>query len=109
MWGFKALVSGFRGWVLAQIGVHMTARTLSSQARKERSPNLDTYFKSSNVGALIIRIGFLGFLIITIAEYTPNPTLISKALNSAEMHIRGPLLHSGLWGLLRSHGLGFRV
>ena len=33
----------------------------------------------SNVGALIIRIGFWGFLIIIIVEYTPNPLLIIKA------------------------------
>ena len=31
------------------------------------------------VGALVIRIGFWGFLIIIIVEYTPNPILIVKA------------------------------
>ena len=71
--GFKALVSGFRGWFFAQIGVHMTARTLSSQARKERSPNLDIYFKSSNVGALIIRIGLFGVPYHNYSRIYPKP------------------------------------
>ena len=32
-----------------------------------------------NVGALIIRIGFLGFLSVVIVKYTPNPVLIIQA------------------------------
>ena len=32
-----------------------------------------------NVGALRIRIGFWGFLIIILVEYTPNPILTSTA------------------------------
>ena len=35
--------------------------------------------KQNNVGALIIRIGFGGFLITIIVEYTPNPILTIKA------------------------------
>ena len=45
-----------------------------------------------NVGALIIRIGFWGFLIIIIVEYTPNPIPIIKA----------PILgRRGPWGRLK--------
>ena len=34
---------------------------------------------SANVGALIIRVGFWGFLIIIMVYYTPNPILIIQA------------------------------
>ena len=57
-----------------------------------------------NVGALIIRIGFWGFLVIIIVKYTPNPILIIQAPTSV-------LLRTSFEGSdpLRVKGLGFRT
>ena len=52
--------------------------------------NLQLEREQTNVGALIIRIGFWGLLIIIIVQYTPNPILIVEAPRlSLEGHVSG--------------------
>ena len=55
----------------------------------------------SNVGALIIRIGFWEFLIIFTLQYTPNPIKIIKAATAEGLRV---------WSLqFRVQGFRFRV
>ena len=51
---------------------------------------LNSYLRWLTVGALIIRIGFWGLLIITVTEYTPKPILITKA-PYIETYYRSPI------------------
>ena len=47
--------------------------------------------RNTNVGALIRRIGFWGFLINIIAKYTPNPTLTYQNLQKSRVPINSIL------------------
>ena len=60
----------------------MLATLQTSELFLHARPQIATALKPEhllNVGALTIRLGFWGFLIIIFVYYTPNPILIIKA------------------------------
>ena len=92
--GFLDKVSGFfvivaySSYIYIYIYIYVTRspqelRKASQDQRPdeaEKSSDLEVLeFLWRNVGALILRLGFWGFLIIVIVQYTPNPVLIIKA------------------------------